>query len=108
MQLESEEGLFLIISPAEKAVVRKDEEFKGARAGEILFNGQIGSIAGIPVVVSKAATAPVLATKEAVTLFVKKENEVEKTIREINPLEMSPMEALTLLYNLNKDLKDKK
>lgn len=78
MQLESEEGLFLIISPAEKAGVRKDEEFKGARAGEILFNGQIGSIAGIPVVVSKAATAPVLATKEAVTLFVKKENEVEQ------------------------------
>ncbi len=38
----------------------------------------------------------------------KKENEIEKKIREINPLEMSPMEALTLLYNLNKDLKDKK
>ena len=79
MNLEDESGLFLIINPALKAEIRKDPDFKGARLGEILFNGQIGTIAGIPVVVSKAADKPFLATKEAITLFVKKENQVEQT-----------------------------
>ena len=74
MNLEDESGLFLLIDPATKAEVRKDPDFKGARLGEILFNGQIGTIAGIPVVVSKKAKSPILATKEAITLFIKKEN----------------------------------
>ena len=76
MNLEDEAGLFLIIDPQQKAAIRKDPDFKGARLGEILFNGQIGTIGGIPVVVSKKATTPVLATKEAITLFTKKDNEV--------------------------------
>ena len=79
MNLEDEAGLFLIIDPKQKANIRKDPDFKGARLGEILFNGQIGTIGGIPVVVSKKATTPVLATKEAITLFTKKENEVEQS-----------------------------
>ena len=79
MNLEDEAGLFLIISPEQKANIRKDPDFKGARLGEILFNGQVGTIGGIPVVVSKKATTPVLATKEAITLFTKKENEVEQS-----------------------------
>ena len=78
MNLEDESGLFLIIDPATKAEIRKDPDFKGARLGEILFNGQIGTIAGIPVVVSKKAKSPILATKEAITLFIKKENEIEQ------------------------------
>ena len=78
MNLEDESGLFLIINPALKAEVRKDPDFKGARLGEIVFNGQIGTIAGIPVVVSKAAEKPFLATTEAITLFIKKENEIEQ------------------------------
>ena len=36
------------------------------------------------------------------------EKEIEKKIKEINPLEMTPMEALTFLYNLKKELKEKK
>jgi hypothetical protein len=79
MNLEDEAGLFLIIDPQQKAAIRKDPDFKGARLGEILFNGQVGTIGGIPVVVSKKATTPVLATKEAITLFTKKENEVEQS-----------------------------
>lgn len=79
MNLEDEAGLFLIIDPKQKANIRKDPDFKGARLGEILFNGQIGTIGGIPVVVSKKATSPVLATKEAITLFTKKENQVEQS-----------------------------
>lgn len=78
MNLEDEAGLFLIIDPQQKAAIRKDPDFKGARLGEILFNGQIGTIGGIPVVVSKKAATPVLATKEAITLFTKKDNEVEQ------------------------------
>ena len=79
MNLEDEAGLFLIIDPQQKANIRKDPDFKGARLGEILFNGQVGTIGGIPVVVSKKATSPVLATKEAITLFTKKENQVEQS-----------------------------
>lgn len=80
MDLETEEGLFLIIGTDLKAEVRKDADFKAARQGEILFNGQIGSIAGVPVIVSKKVEADTayLATKEAVTCFVKKESEVEQ------------------------------
>ena len=37
-----------------------------------------------------------------------KPNKIEEKIKEINPLEMTPMEALNYLYDLKKDLKDKK
>ncbi|MDD3502512.1 MAG: hypothetical protein PHE63_00275 [Eubacteriales bacterium] len=79
MNLEDESGLFLIINPAMKAGLRKDAEFKAAELGSIIYNGQIGSIAGVPVVVSKLVPADVsyLATKDAVTLYVKKDAETE-------------------------------
>ena len=35
-------------------------------------------------------------------------NETEEKIKNINPLEMTPMEALSFLYELNKEVKDKK
>ena len=35
-------------------------------------------------------------------------NELEEKIKSINPLEMTPMEALSFLYNLKKEIKDKK
>ncbi|MBR1936669.1 MAG: DNA mismatch repair protein MutS [Bacilli bacterium] len=37
-----------------------------------------------------------------------KENIIEKTIKNINPLEMTPMEALNLLYELKKEIKENK
>lgn len=37
-----------------------------------------------------------------------KVNETEEKIKNINPLEMTPMEALSFLYELNKEVKDKK
>ena len=37
-----------------------------------------------------------------------KPNKIEEKIKEINPLEMTPMEALNYLYDLKKDLNDKK
>lgn len=80
MNLEDEAGLFLIIGNDLKAEVRKDEDFKAARQGEMLFNGQIGNICGVPVLVSKLvpANTAYLATKEAVTLYTKKDSEVEQ------------------------------
>lgn len=80
MNLEDESGLFIIIGTDLKADIRKDADFVSARMGEILFNGQIGSVAGLPVIVSKlvpAGTAYV-ADKSAVTLFVKTDSEVEQ------------------------------
>ena len=34
-------------------------------------------------------------------------NEVEEKIKEINPLEMTPMEALNYLYDLKKEIQNK-
>ena len=79
MNLEDESGLFLLIGADLKATIRKDADFKASRLGEILYTGQIGDIAGVPVIVSKkvAKNTAFLATKEAVTLFNKKGVEVE-------------------------------
>ena len=40
--------------------------------------------------------------------IVDKENPIEKKIKEINPLEMTPMEAINFLYNLKKEIKERK
>lgn len=80
MNLEDESGLFLVIGTDLLADLRKDDDFKASRMGEILYTGQIGTINGVPISVSKLvpAKAAYLATKEAVTLFTKKESEVEQ------------------------------
>lgn len=80
MNLEDESGLFLIIGTDLKAAIRKDADFKAANLGEIIHSGQIGNISGVPVIVSKLCPAKTayLATKEAVTLFTKKDSEVEQ------------------------------
>lgn len=80
MNIEDEAGLFLLIGTDLKAQIRKDADFKASRLGEMLYHGQIGDICGVPVAVSKKvpANTAYLATKEAVTCFVKKQNEVEQ------------------------------
>ena len=80
MNVESEEGLFLLIGNDLKAQIRKDEDFKASRMGEMLYHGQIGTICGVPVAVSKkvAKNTAFLATREAVKMFVKKSAEVEQ------------------------------
>ena len=80
MNIEDEAGLFLIVGNDLKAAIRKDADFKASRLGEILYHGQIGDICGVPVAVSKKVpkNTAYLATKEAVTCFVKKQNEVEQ------------------------------
>lgn len=83
MDVEDESGIFVLINPSHKAELRKDADFKAVAQGEIIVNGHIGFVAGIPVIVSKLVTDPIVATKDAVTCFFKKESEVE-TERDAN------------------------
>ena len=79
LNIEDESKLFVVIPEAWKAEIRKDEDYKNARMGEVVYNGQVGTVAGIPVVATKALedTAYVM-TNEAVKLFMKKDVEVEQ------------------------------
>ena len=80
MNLENESELFLLIPNAWKAYIRKDDDFKSCNQGTIIHNGQIGNISGIPVIATKALDdleEAFVLTKEAATLFIKKNVEVE-------------------------------
>lgn len=79
MNLEDEAGLFLLISPADKAAFRKALKDDLSYSEAFVRTGYIGSVAGVPVIVSKAVEAGkgYLATKEAVTVFIKKDSETE-------------------------------
>lgn len=78
LNLEDESGLFIIVNPEGKAELRKDPDYVAARMGEVVYNGQVGSVAGIPVIVSKAVDNAYVMSKEAVKLFMKKDVEVEQ------------------------------
>lgn len=79
MNLENEDGLFLLVSPADKAAIRKALKDDLSYSEGYARTGYIGSVAGVPVIVSKAVSAGkgYLATKDAVTLFIKKDSETE-------------------------------
>lgn len=78
LNVEDESGLFVIVNPEHKAELRKDPDYVAARMGEVVYNGQVGTIAGIPVIVSKAVENAYVLNKEAVKLFLKKDVEVEQ------------------------------
>ena len=79
LNLEDESGVFVVIPNAWKASLRKDQDYKSARMGEVIYNGQVGTICGIPVIATKALTDKAyVMTKEAVKLFMKKDVEVEQ------------------------------
>jgi hypothetical protein len=78
LNIEDESNLFVVISPDQKAALRKDPDYVAARMGEVVYNGQVGTVAGIPVIVSKAATNAYVMSKDAVKLFIKKDVEVEQ------------------------------
>ena len=79
MNLESEEGLFFLISPTEQAKLRKALKDDLKYSEGFVRTGYIGSVCGVPVIVSKAVPAGTgfLATKEAVSVFIKKDTETE-------------------------------
>lgn len=79
LNIEDESKLFVVIPNAWKAQLRKDADYKAARMGEVVYNGQVGTICGIPVIATKALTdAAYVMTNEAVKLFMKKDVEVEQ------------------------------
>lgn len=79
LNVEDESKLFVVIPNTWKADLRKDEDYKAARMGEVIYNGQVGTICGIPVIATKALTdAAFVMNAEAIRLFMKKDVEVEQ------------------------------
>jgi hypothetical protein len=77
---EVESDTFIVMGLDGRAAIRKDDDYKASRQGEILYTGQFGTIAGVPCLFSKLVpngTAYVTA-KDAVKLFVKKSGTVEQ------------------------------
>ena len=73
LNVEDESKVFVVIPTEKKADIRKDEDYKTARMGEVVYGGQVGQICGIPVIASNAATEAYVMTPEAVKLFMKKD-----------------------------------
>lgn len=79
LNIEDESKLYFVLPTAWKADLRKDEDYKAARMGEVVYNGQTGTVAGIPVITTNALTDKgYVMTAEAVKLFMKKDVEVEQ------------------------------
>lgn len=79
LNVEDESGLFVVIPNTWKAELRKDEDYKAARMGEVVYNGQVGTVCGIPVIATKAIeNEAYVMTREAVKLFIKKDVSVEQ------------------------------
>lgn len=79
MNLEDESKLFVVIPTAWKADLRKDPDYVAARMGEVVYNGQVGTVCGLPVIATNAlADEAYVMTAEAIKLFMKKDVEVEQ------------------------------
>ena len=78
--VETEEGLFLLINPAQIASFRKNLEDSLKYVEGFVRTGYIGTVCGVPVIATKAVPAgqAFLATKKAVTIFTKKGSEIEQ------------------------------
>lgn len=80
LNTENEDGLFILVGIADLANFRKElkDDLKYNEA--FVRTGYVGSVCGVPVIVTKAITNGdiYLASKEAVTLFIKKDTEVEQ------------------------------
>jgi len=76
MELENEGELFLLVGPDYLAQLRKDSNYIAARAGEVVYGGEVGSVCGVRVVLSKKISGcAYLMTKAAVTCFLKQDVE---------------------------------
>lgn len=80
LNTEDESGLFLLINPSMQAVLRKALGTNLQYVEAFVRTGYIGSVCGVPITVSKAVPDKTLylATREAVTCFVKKGSEIEQ------------------------------
>ena len=80
INLEVEDDLFVVMGNKQRAEIRKDKDFITSKQGEILYSGQFGAIAGVPVIFSKLVPEDTvyITRKDAVTFFVKKDGSVEQ------------------------------
>lgn len=80
LNTESEDGLFILVGVADLANFRKELADDLKYNEDFVRTGYVGSVCGVPVIVTKAITNGniYLASKEAVTLFIKKDTEVEQ------------------------------
>lgn len=79
-EYEEEDGLFMLVGLKAKAAIRKQLKDELKYVEDFARKGYIGSIIGMPVYESKAVPADCafIATKEAVTAFIKKGVESEQ------------------------------
>lgn len=77
---ENNEGLFMLINKADAATMRKELETSLRYVEDFVRTGYIGTVAGVNVIMSNAIPAgkAYIATKEAVTAFIKKGVEIEQ------------------------------
>lgn len=78
LNVEDESKLFVLIPNDWKADLRKDPDYVAARMGEVVYTGQVGTVAGLPVIASKAVSEAYVMAPEAVKLFIKKDVEAEQ------------------------------
>ena len=80
LNTESEDGLFILVGIADLANFRKELKDDLKYNEDFVRTGYVGSVCGVPVIVTKAITNKniYLASKDAVTLFIKKDTEVEQ------------------------------
>lgn len=80
LNTENEDGLFILVGVADLANFRKELQDDLKYNEDFVRTGYVGSVCGVPVIVTKAITNKniYLASKEAVTLFIKKDTEVEQ------------------------------
>lgn len=104
LNLENLEGVtvFGYVCPEDMAKVRKalKEDLKYVEA--FAKNGYVGTVGGVNLYTKKDATAGeiIIATKEAVTLFVKKGTEVEQPPRDANDANIRKNTILSRKYYL--------
>ena len=77
---EDESNLTILINPNHKAYFRKQLKDDLKYSEGFVRTGYIGSVSGVPVVISKAVpdSCAFIVNKEAVTLFIKKGSEAEQ------------------------------
>ena len=77
---EVETDMFVVMGIDGRAAIRKDADFKASRQGEIIYTGQFGTIAGVPVLFSKLCNAgeAFVTAKDQVKFFVKNAGTVEQ------------------------------
>lgn len=80
LNTENEDGLFILVGVADLANFRKELKDDLKYNEDFVRTGYVGSVCGVPVIVTKAITNKniYLASKNAVTLFIKKDTEVEQ------------------------------